>query len=230
MQGFLKPREVEAIKKKYPIGTRIELDFMDEKDMPSGLQGEIKFIDDQGQLHMKWQNGRSLALVPNHDLFHVLPPLEQEKAATHGIPDGSIRILVVEPHKAPYVTNIANHYTAMQEIVGGDIEFVPLHDGDCHLYCNDEGKLDGLPGNRRMDNGDILCGTFFICADNGEGNDASLNDEQTARYMERFGAPEQYTDDEAHEFTYTISAAGAVEYLRMLGLVEPEGDSEEFER
>ena len=159
--------------------------------------------------------------------------ISQEELNQFGITapmDDTIRILVVEPHKAPYVANIANDYTAMQEIVGGCIEFVPLPDGDCHLYCNDEGKLDGLPGNRRMDNGDILCGTFFICADNGEGADASLSDEQMARYMERFGAPEQYTDDEAHQFTYTISAAGAVEYLRMLGLVEPEGDSEEFER
>jgi len=52
MEGFLKPYQVEQIKKKYPVGTKIQLDHMDgERDMPDGLSGEIKFVDDQGQLH-----------------------------------------------------------------------------------------------------------------------------------------------------------------------------------
>ena len=222
MNGWKTQAEVAKIKDQYPIGTRIELDHMEgERDMPDGLQGVVKHVDDQGQLHMAWQNGRSLALVPGHDEFHIVREKEDK-----------IKVMIVEPGKAPYLSSVANDFRAMQEIVGGDIECVPLPDGDCHLYCNDEGKLDGLPGNRRMDNGDILCGTFFICADDGEGNDISLNDEQTARYMARFGEPEQYTDKEAHEFTYSVtSAAGAVEFLRMLGLVEPEENpADEFER
>lgn len=49
MEGFLKPYQVEQIKKKYPVGTKIQLDHMDgERDMPDGLLGEIKFVDDQG--------------------------------------------------------------------------------------------------------------------------------------------------------------------------------------
>lgn len=78
MSGFLKPYQVEQIKKRYPVGTRIQLDHMEgERDMPDGLRGMVKMVDDQGQLHMRWENGRSLALVPNVDSFHVLPP-EQE--------------------------------------------------------------------------------------------------------------------------------------------------------
>lgn len=80
MQGFLKPYQVEQIKKKYPVGTRIELDHMEgERDMPDGLRGTVEHVDDQGQLHMKWDNGRSLAVVPNADDFHILQPQEQEK-------------------------------------------------------------------------------------------------------------------------------------------------------
>lgn len=154
--------------------------------------------------------------------------LNEQKA----VQDDSIRILVVEPMKKPYTTDIANDFEAMQKVVGGDIEFVPLPDSDCHIYCNDEGKLDGLPGNRRMDNDDIICGTFFICADGGEGNDTSLNDEQVERYMTRFGKPEQHSDDEAHQFAYEVKAASsAVDFLRMLGLAEYENEAaDEMER
>ncbi|MEG1995839.1 MAG: DUF3846 domain-containing protein [Bacilli bacterium] len=74
--------------------------------------------------------------------------LNEQKA----VQDGFIRILVVEPMKKPYTTNIANDFEAMQKVVDGDTPFVPLPDSDCHIYCNDEGKPDGLPGNRRMDN------------------------------------------------------------------------------
>lgn len=73
MQGFLKSYQVEQIKKKYPVGTRIQLDHMEgESDMPDGLRGTVNFIDDQGQLHMKWDNGCSLAVIPNVDSFHIL--------------------------------------------------------------------------------------------------------------------------------------------------------------
>lgn len=78
MQGFLKPYQVEQIKKKYPVGTRIVLDHMEgETDMPDGLRGTVRHVDDQGQLHMGWDNGRSLAVVPNVDRFHILRAQEQ---------------------------------------------------------------------------------------------------------------------------------------------------------
>ena len=78
--------------------------------------------------------------------------------------DEMIRVLVVEPQKIPYLKEIRNDFRAMQEVVGGPIEYVYLTD-EAHIYCNEEGKLMGLTGNRRMENGDVLAGTFFICAD-----------------------------------------------------------------
>ena len=80
MQGFLKPYQVEQIKRKYPVGTRIQLDHMEgEPDMPDGLCGTVDHVDDQGQLHMRWDNGRSLAVVPDVDQFHILRTQEQGK-------------------------------------------------------------------------------------------------------------------------------------------------------
>lgn len=57
-------KQVEQLRKRYPKGTRLCLDFMDEAGMPPGLQGTVAFIDDAGQIHMHWENGRSLAIVP----------------------------------------------------------------------------------------------------------------------------------------------------------------------
>lgn len=95
MQGFLKPYQVEQIKKKYPIGTRIELDGMDnERDMPVGLKGTVQYVDDAGQLGMSWDNGRTLSLIPNEDRFHIIP--SRTKAGKN-----QIQVLVVEPGKAP---------------------------------------------------------------------------------------------------------------------------------
>lgn len=73
--------EVAAIRKRYPIGSRLELDYMEEPGMPSGLKGIVDHTDDQGQLHMIWENGRSLALIPGADRFHRLPEPQAEETA-----------------------------------------------------------------------------------------------------------------------------------------------------
>ena len=67
---------VNFIKEQYPPGTRIRLNSMDDPYAPilPGTEGEVDFVDDAGQLHMKWDNGRTLALVPGEDSFSVLPP------------------------------------------------------------------------------------------------------------------------------------------------------------
>lgn len=68
-------KKVECLKERYPQGTRIQLIAMSgESDMPSGLMGTVGFVDDAGQLQMKWDNGRSLALVPGDSFTAVSQP------------------------------------------------------------------------------------------------------------------------------------------------------------
>ncbi len=64
MAGWKTQAEIAAIRKQYPTGSRIELAYMNEQGMPPGLKGIVKSVDDAGQLHMIWENGRSLVLVP----------------------------------------------------------------------------------------------------------------------------------------------------------------------
>lgn len=63
--------KIESLRKHYPNGTKICLDVMDgETQMPSGLRGEVFSVDDMGQIHVQWENGSTLALLPGVDRFH----------------------------------------------------------------------------------------------------------------------------------------------------------------
>ena len=65
---------VNEIKTMYPQGTRIELVYMDDPyaPVPSGTKGTVEFVDDMGQISMKWDNGRTLALIPDVDEFKII--------------------------------------------------------------------------------------------------------------------------------------------------------------
>ena len=77
---------VDNIKKMYPPGTRIKLIEMDDPyaPVPSGTRGTVNFVDDAGTVHMKWDNGRTLGIVPNVDDFRKLSDseIETEKVQT----------------------------------------------------------------------------------------------------------------------------------------------------
>jgi len=64
------------MQEQYPPGTRIRLNSMNDPYAPitPGTEGVVDVVDDDGQLHMKWDNGRTLALIPGEDSFTVLPP------------------------------------------------------------------------------------------------------------------------------------------------------------
>ena len=67
---------VNFIKEQYPPGTRIRLNSMKDPYHPilPGTEGEVDFVDDEGQIFMKWDNGRTLPLAPGEDSFTVLSP------------------------------------------------------------------------------------------------------------------------------------------------------------
>lgn len=58
---------------KYPVGTIVVLDHMGDPQAPApGTRGKVVFVDDIGQIHVKWATGSSLALIPGVDEFHVV--------------------------------------------------------------------------------------------------------------------------------------------------------------
>ena len=67
--------EIEAIKRRYPPGTRIELIEMYDPYIVSlhkGSKGTVLCVDPWGDLEMKWDNGSGLKLIPNVDEFKVI--------------------------------------------------------------------------------------------------------------------------------------------------------------
>ncbi len=63
----------QRIKERYPVGTRIRLGHMsDPQAVPSGTEGTVTYVDDIGQIGMKWDNDRTLSLVPGEDDFSVI--------------------------------------------------------------------------------------------------------------------------------------------------------------
>jgi len=58
------------LKEKYQPGISVRLISMHrEPQMPEGLNGKIKHVDDEGQIHVLWENGSSLALNYGIDKF-----------------------------------------------------------------------------------------------------------------------------------------------------------------
>ena len=70
---------LEQLRKQYPIGTKIQLISMRDEKYPilPGTIGVVTHIDDMGSIHMKWQNGSSLAIIPEVDSFRVAPAAEK---------------------------------------------------------------------------------------------------------------------------------------------------------
>ena len=71
-------KRTEQYREAYPPGTRIVLLETSEtlQPVPLGTRGTVAFIDDMCQLHMKWDNGRTLAVIPGEDSFRKLTEAE----------------------------------------------------------------------------------------------------------------------------------------------------------
>ena len=55
------------------IGKRIKMIKMnDPYPVEPGTMGTVKFIDDNGQIHVNWDNGRTLAIIPRVDEYQIM--------------------------------------------------------------------------------------------------------------------------------------------------------------
>lgn len=62
---MLKREEIARLKEKYPKGTPIRLyNMAGETSVPPGSKGIVDYVDDIGQIHMKWENGSLGSLIP----------------------------------------------------------------------------------------------------------------------------------------------------------------------
>lgn len=72
--------ELAMLRQKYPAGTTVQLISMDDVQAPPvGTIGKVQFVDDAGGIHVKWQNGSSLAVIPGVDSVAILNHPGSEK-------------------------------------------------------------------------------------------------------------------------------------------------------
>lgn len=57
--------EVKIRKENFKEGDTVKLtkDMEGEVDMPMGLEGKVRFVDDIGTIHVSWENGRTLGIT-----------------------------------------------------------------------------------------------------------------------------------------------------------------------
>jgi hypothetical protein len=78
-----------------------------------------------------------------------------------------MKVVVCRAGKKAAVEDIGTSLEAMQKVVGGYIERIPLTKGIV-LICNEEGRIHDLPANRlvRLNGkpvGLMMYGDFFVC-------------------------------------------------------------------
>lgn len=123
-----------------------------------------------------------------------------------------LRVLTILPGRTPVETRIIDDPDHWQRAIRGRdedalMEVVYPFEDNAVIVCNEESKLNGMKGNRRL-YGDIIAGPMYIVGDNGDGNFCDLTDEQVETYSNQFAEPEEISDEEVQAtlgFTFSMT-------------------------
>ncbi len=159
----------------------------------------IKFNTDGHPLHRGHSLSVSDVVVTENGAFFCdsvgFMEIRFDESKTHK-PDNLLKIVYVEPGRAPFASEIVDDFRALQKAVDGPFEPVYMGDGTV-LVCNESGKLVGMEGNRRLGDS-IIAGPFFMVGVDGD-DFRSLTDSEIDKYMEKFAEPEQISQQETQE-------------------------------
>ena len=68
-------KTLEKLRADYPVGARVERLCIDDpynKKLHPGSRGTVKFVDDMGTIHVRWDCGSSLGVVYDEDSCRVI--------------------------------------------------------------------------------------------------------------------------------------------------------------
>jgi hypothetical protein len=131
-----------------------------------------------GAAFWHWKNAESSWTVSYRTVDQAPPRLRGPYGTERERAPQLVRALVSPAGDAPEVWYLHPELAALQAIVGGPIQLVTLA-ADAHLYCHDEGKLNGLSINQaatdlwyaeqpQMAGLDILVGDVVILGGTGD--------------------------------------------------------------
>lgn len=118
---------------------------------------------------------------------------------TKATPLQGVRCLEIQPGKPPLETRIPDELHNWQMAVSDHCEDSLMEvtypfDDNAVVIGNEEAKLNGMAGNRRL-YGSIYAGPIFIVGDD-NGEFCDLTDKQIHDYGEQFAEPEDISDEE----------------------------------
>jgi len=95
-------RQLDPLAKK---GMRIRMIHMDdERPVDEGMEGTIRNVDDMGTIHVTWDDGRTLGVVPNVDEYELLP--SEEDQIDFDVFEDSAESLIKKISKKPMSSSI----------------------------------------------------------------------------------------------------------------------------
>ena len=62
--------QLKELREQYPVGTRVELIYMNDpynRKLGPGCLGTVRWVDDTGTVHVSWDCGSSMGLIPGED-------------------------------------------------------------------------------------------------------------------------------------------------------------------
>ena len=116
----------------------------------------------------------------------------------------SNRMLIVPPGDNPYDAYICDSLEALQGMVDGYIECTYPFNDNAFVIGNEEARLNGMQGNRRI-NGEIYAGTILVAADDGCGGTKDLTEEQVREYAGILWQPEDISPAEVADVHYSFT-------------------------
>ena len=69
--GIISKEALQALRERYPAGTRVELVHMDDPfntKLTPGCRGTVRSVDDVGTIHVRWDCGSSLGIAYGEDV------------------------------------------------------------------------------------------------------------------------------------------------------------------
>ena len=69
--GTISKEALQALRVRYPAGTRVELVHMDDPfntKLTPGCRGTVRSVDDIGTIHVRWDCGSGLGVVYGEDV------------------------------------------------------------------------------------------------------------------------------------------------------------------
>ena len=74
---IISKKELETLRTKFPVGTMVQLDKMDDIQAPPiGTTGRVAHVDDVGTVFVHWSNGSGLGVVYGVDRCTIVEEAE----------------------------------------------------------------------------------------------------------------------------------------------------------